>query len=127
MSADNSVRKVLHIIHGFGPGGVETWLRETVNYLYKHPELNLQFDFLLTGGVLGIFDQEIKSLGSRIFYSRYSNKSIFKFRSDFRDILKKNNYFGDGWMQIESSNPDSADVVTNYKHNLNFLKDLFSI
>jgi sugar phosphate isomerase/epimerase len=44
---------------------------------------------------------------------------------EISDYLQKHNYYGDGWMQIESSNPDRADVVTNYKHNLNFLRGLF--
>jgi L-ribulose-5-phosphate 3-epimerase len=44
---------------------------------------------------------------------------------EISDYLKENNYYGDGWMQIESSNPDSGDVVTNYKHNLKFLTELF--
>ena len=44
---------------------------------------------------------------------------------EIRNYLVEKNYYGDGWMQIESSNPDSADVVTNYKHNLKFLQDLF--
>jgi L-ribulose-5-phosphate 3-epimerase len=44
---------------------------------------------------------------------------------EISDYLKEKNYYGDGWMQIESSNPDSADVVTNYKHNLIFLRALF--
>jgi L-ribulose-5-phosphate 3-epimerase len=44
---------------------------------------------------------------------------------EISDYLKEKNYYGDGWMQIESSNPDSGDVVTNYKHNLNFLRQLF--
>lgn len=39
--------------------------------------------------------------------------------------LKEKNYYGDGWMQIESSNPEGADVTTNYKQNLNFLRGLF--
>ena len=42
-----------------------------------------------------------------------------------KDYLVENNYYGDGWMQIESSNPESAGVVTNYKHNLKFLRELF--
>jgi glycosyltransferase involved in cell wall biosynthesis len=83
---------VLHIIHGFGPGGVETWLLESVKYLQSHPELKLRFDFLLTGGVPGIFDEEIRKYGSRIFYVRYSNSSILSFRRKFRAILKENNY-----------------------------------
>lgn len=46
--------------------------------------------------------------------------------NDIRDLLKQMNYEGDGWMQIESSNPEGADVVTNYKHNLKFLRELFN-
>jgi glycosyltransferase involved in cell wall biosynthesis len=92
MSAESSLRKVLHIIHGFGPGGVETWLLEAVKYLQAHPELNLRFDFLLTGGVPGIFDEEIKKCGSNIYYIRYSNSSILSFRRNFRIVLKNNTY-----------------------------------
>ena len=43
-----------------------------------------------------------------------------------RDQLEQMNYTGDGWMQIESSNPEGTDVVTNYKHNLKFLQELFN-
>lgn len=43
-----------------------------------------------------------------------------------RDQLEQMNYTGDGWMQIESSNPETADIVTNYKHNLKFLQDTFN-
>jgi sugar phosphate isomerase/epimerase len=42
-----------------------------------------------------------------------------------RDLLVQLNYAGDGWMQIESSNPESADVVSSYKHNKHFLQELF--
>jgi len=93
MSAEIAAkRKALHIIHGFGPGGVETWLLATVKYLDWHPELNLQFDFLLTGGVPGLFDEEIKSYGSEIYYNRYSNASIRSFGKKFREVLRNNNY-----------------------------------
>ena len=85
-------RKVLHIIHGFGPGGVETWLLSAVKYLYHSPQLNLQFDFLLTGGEPGIYDDEVKQHGSEIFYARYSNRSIFRFRKAFREIMERNKY-----------------------------------
>jgi L-ribulose-5-phosphate 3-epimerase len=44
---------------------------------------------------------------------------------EIRDYLKEHNYYGDGWMQIESSNPETSDVITNYKHNLKFLRELF--
>lgn len=34
-------------------------------------------------------------------------------------------YYGDGWMQIEWSSPEGADIVASYKHNLAFLKKSF--
>lgn len=92
MSVEPAQKKVLHIIHGFGPGGVETWLLDAVKYLHTHPELNLKFDFLLTGGVPGIFDEEIKKYGGHIFYVRYSYSSILSFRRQFREVLTENGY-----------------------------------
>ena len=41
------------------------------------------------------------------------------------DTLLEMDYFGGGWMQIEWANPNGADLVESYKHNLNFLKDIF--
>jgi sugar phosphate isomerase/epimerase len=35
-------------------------------------------------------------------------------------------YYGDGWMQIEGARPDGADIIESYKHNLRFLKNIFS-
>ena len=89
MRAETGIRKVLHIIHGFGPGGVETWLLETVKYLNAHPELKLRFDFLLTGGIPGIFDDEIKKYGSTIYYIRYSYSSILSFRKKVQGGTKE--------------------------------------
>jgi sugar phosphate isomerase/epimerase len=45
-------------------------------------------------------------------------KQIFAYLSD-------NNYYGDGWMQIEWST-DGDDLVGDYKHNLKFLQELFN-
>jgi len=43
-----------------------------------------------------------------------------------RDLLHELNYTGDRWMQIEGSNPENADVVTSYRHNLKYLQVLFN-
>jgi L-ribulose-5-phosphate 3-epimerase len=42
------------------------------------------------------------------------------------NALYDTNYYGDGWMQIEWAQPDGADIVQSYKHNLQFLKNIFS-
>lgn len=85
-------RKVLHILDGFGLGGAETWLMATVKYLKAHPELNLKFDFLVTGGIPRLFDDQIKEQGSRIFYIKYSLKSLPAFRRKLRSVLIENRY-----------------------------------
>lgn len=41
------------------------------------------------------------------------------------DTLKEMDYHGDGWMQIEGAIPKGADIVKSYKHNLQFLQDVF--
>lgn len=43
-----------------------------------------------------------------------------------RDLLYEMNYYGDGWMQIEWAMPAKADIVQSYRHNANFLQQLFS-
>ncbi len=36
-------------------------------------------------------------------------------------------YYGDGWMQIEGARPPGADIITSYRHNLEFLKARFGL
>ena len=129
MSAETDARRVLHIIHGFGPGGVETWLLEAVKYLHVHPELRLKFDFLLTGGVAGIFDEEIKKYGSAIFYVKYSYTSIPSFRKAFRRVLKKNKYiaihnhqdFIAGWHYLLGGNHLPGIRIAHLHNPYNFV------
>ena len=42
------------------------------------------------------------------------------------NLLYEMNYSGDGWMQIEGAMPDKADIIESYRHNLQFLRNLFS-
>ncbi len=117
-------RKVLHIIHGFGPGGVETWLLAAVKYLDANPGLNLQFDFLASGGAPKVFDEEVKRYGSKIFYARYSNKSILSFRKSLRKILSDHNYiavhdhedFISGWHFLLAGKT-LPDIRVSHLHN----------
>ena len=132
MSAEAAAkRKVLHIIHSFGSGGVETWLLSAVKYLKLHPELNLQFDFLVTGGVPAVFDDEIKRNGSEIYYNRYSYSTIRSFRSNFRELLKHNNYiavhdhqdFVSGWHYLLGGRDLPAVRIVHLHNHYNFVRN----
>jgi len=92
MKAMKKQKKALHIIDSFGAGGAETWLLAVAKYLHEHPELNWQFDFLLSGGVPGMFDDEVKKYGCQIFYLKYSFANFFKFRKQFRKVLREQQY-----------------------------------
>lgn len=97
--------KVLHVIDGFGVGGAETWLLNCVRFL-NNSNNNLRLDFLVTSGEQKVYDQEIKGLGSKIHYLKYSLYSGVTFGRKFRKILKENNYdaihshldFVTGWL-----------------------------
>lgn len=90
--SDNPRLKVLHIIHGFGTGGAETWLLEVARYLQRHPELGVRIDFLLTGGEKQHFDDEILRTGARIFYLKYSFRHPFSFRKGLLRVFKEERY-----------------------------------
>ena len=85
--------KILHVLDGFSMGGAETWLLQCVKYLSLHPELNVKFDFLITGGDKKIFDDEITSLGSKIYYHKFSMGNFFNFSIECRRILKLEDYY----------------------------------
>ncbi|MBK8510776.1 MAG: glycosyltransferase [Saprospiraceae bacterium] len=93
MSADTlEPKRILHVIDGFGGGGAETWLLASAKYLKANSCLNMHFDFLATGGQPRVFDEEIKELGCKIFYVKYSYRNFFRFRKQLKAILKENKY-----------------------------------
>ena len=124
-------RKVLHIIDSFGGGGAETWLLASVKYLNQHPELNTQFDFLASGGKAGIYDEEIKQLGSQIFYCKYSLKNFAGFGKAFKKILKENKYtavhnhqdFISGWHFLSAGKCLPFIRISHLHNSLNFVNN----
>jgi glycosyltransferase involved in cell wall biosynthesis len=84
--------KVLQIIDTFGMGGVETWLMELLRYWRRHAVEAPHIDILSVSGNAGIFDDEARSLGARIFYLRYSRSDLSSFTRGFRKILRQGGY-----------------------------------
>jgi glycosyltransferase involved in cell wall biosynthesis len=64
-----------------------------------------QLDFLITSGNRGIFDEEARELGAKIYYLRYGRTRLLRFASQFRRIVRKGQYhaihdhqdFASGW------------------------------
>lgn len=77
--------RVLHILHSMNAGGIESFL---MNVYRRIDRQNVQFDFLLNSSHKGFFDDEIRSLGGRIFCIRHPyypilnhgyNKELYNF------------------------------------------------
>lgn len=82
--------KVLHVLHSLGMGGAETWLMELLRHWSKTGTVEIHF--LATGGVPGVFDQEVKQLGGKVHYLRYGRDNLPNFVRAFRNLLAEESY-----------------------------------
>jgi sugar phosphate isomerase/epimerase len=75
---------------------------------------------------------EFKKLGREMVCELHMKENGFLLGNGTLDwnaignAIYETGYYGDGWMQIEWAKPDDADIVESYKHNLQFLKNIFS-
>jgi glycosyltransferase EpsF len=90
VSAARDPIRVLQVIDTLGMGGAETWLMELLRYWSKIR--TVQMDFLLTSGREGIFDQEARRLGAKLYYVKYSQSNVALFVREFRRILCAGRY-----------------------------------
>lgn len=82
--------RVLQVVSLLGMGGAETWLMELLKYWQKTG--GVQMDLLLTSGQRGIFDDEARLLGARLFYVPYRRSDLPAFVREFRRILREGRY-----------------------------------
>jgi len=83
----------LHVVSSLGIGGAETWLLRLQRHWsaaidYDSPEI----DFLVTGGEVSVLDDELRTLGSRVFYLDLRRGKIFRFVKELRQVLRNSNY-----------------------------------
>lgn len=116
--------RILHIVGTMNRGGAETLLME----LYRHIDRNkVQFDFLIYNysGKPGAFDEEILSLGGKIFETKqrfYRNpfafihelKEFFKTHSEYR-IVHSHQYAMSGYM-LWAAKKTSQPVTIAHSH-----------
>lgn len=113
--------RVLHIFGALNPGGVET----LVMNLYRNIDREkIQFDFALTEGKKSLFDDEVLSLGGRIFYfntnkSRMQNLSeIFENNGPFA-VIHSHVYFYSGAV-LRNAKKHNIPVRIAHAHNTSF-------
>ncbi|RCW53388.1 glycosyltransferase family 1 protein [Halanaerobium sp. ST460_2HS_T2] len=83
----NKPVRVLHIVSVMDHGGIENLLMNIYRNMDKE---KVQFDFLVTRKDKGIFDEEIKKMGGKIYnISHISQKGYFKYRKKVDEFFKE--------------------------------------
>lgn len=113
--------RVLHIFGALNPGGVETLVMNIFRCIDRE---KVQFDFALTQGKKSFFDDEVLSLGGRIFYfdagkSMQENLSeIFETKGPFR-VMHSHVYFYSG-LVLRNAKKHNIPVRIAHAHNTSF-------
>ncbi len=97
--------KVLQVIGSLNYGGIESVI---MNYYRNIDREKVQFDFITTSAG-GRFEDEIRSLGGKIFYLPSKSKHPFKYMRGLEKIIRENNY------DIVHSNTNSASAYLDLK------------
>ena len=113
--------RVLHIFGALNPGGVELLVMNIYRCIDRE---KIQFDFALTNGVKSFFDDEVLSLGGRIFYfdkskSMMRNLSqIFETKGPFK-VMHSHLYFYSGAI-LRNAKKHNIPVRIAHAHNTSF-------
>lgn len=81
--------RVLQIMGIVCGGGVEAVI---MNYYRNIDRTKIQFDFVIDGYKKSLLDEEIVSLGGKVYKVEPYNKNIFKYIYQIYKIVKQNNY-----------------------------------
>lgn len=113
--------RVLHIFGALNPGGVETLVMNIYRCIDRE---KVQFDFALTQGEKSFFDDEVLSLGGRIFYFDQSKSmqqnltEIFETKGPFK-VMHSHVYFYSG-LVLRNAKKHNIPVRIAHAHNTSF-------
>lgn len=82
--------RVLYIVGGrLNYGGIETFI---MNYYRNLDKSKVQIDFIVNGYEKGVFDEEIKSMGGKIYNVPQRGKHFFRHKKEIKKIIKARKY-----------------------------------
>lgn len=82
--------RVLHIVTTMNRGGLETMI---MNYYRNIDRSKVQFDFLVHRNQESDYDQEILSLGGKIYRINHLNPFSFKYRKELKQFFKNHSEY----------------------------------
>ena len=126
--------RVLHSVSNMARAGIETML---MNYYREIDRDQIQFDFLANKPVPGEYDEEIRSMGGRVFVSPGLNPLHFpRYRRYVADLLRDNpdirivhahneamGYYAlksakDAGMRVRIAHAHNTQIIHDYKYPL---------
>ena len=129
--------RVLHSVSNMARAGIETML---MNYYRQIDRSQLQFDFLANKPVPGEYDEEIRSMGGRVFVSPGLNPLHYpRYRRYVADLLRENpdikivhahneamGYYAlksakDAGLRIRIAHAHNTQIIRDYKYPLKLI------
>ncbi len=121
--------RVLHSVSNMGRAGIETML---MNYYREMDRDRIQFDFLANKPVPGEYDEEIRSLGGRVFVSPGLNPVHYpRYRRYVLDLLQENRDIrivhahneAMGYYALQSAKEAGIRIRIAHAHNTRIIRD----
>ena len=121
--------RVLHSVSNMARAGIETML---MNYYREIDRSQIQFDFLANKPAPGEYDEEIRSMGGRVFISPGLNPLHFpRYRRYVADLLRENpdirivhaHNEAMGYYALQSAKDAGLRVRIAHAHNTRIIRD----
>lgn len=121
--------RIAHSVSNMDRAGIETML---MNYYRRVDTERFQFDFIVNKKVPGHYDEEIRSMGGRIFQSPGLNPIVFPQYMDFiKDMVQNNPEIGIlhahneamGWYALHGAKLAGLRVRIAHAHNTSIIRD----
>ena len=114
--------RVLHILQRMEAGGTQALLMNIYRNIDRE---KVQFDFLVMYPEKYFYDDEIVSMGGKIYYSNVrKNKNIFKFQNQLKKLIKENGYnivhvhtYSIGYFALRTAKKCGVPVRIAHSHN----------
>lgn len=121
--------RILHVLQRMEAGGTQALL---MNIYRNIDRSKVQFDFLVEYPSKQFYDDEIISLGGKIYYTNVRNDyNILKFEHQLKKILKENNYniihvhaYTIGYFVLKTAKKCGVPVRIAHSHSNNMTNDL---
>lgn len=87
--------RLLQVFGNLGTGGAETWLIAMLRHLKaieSELPVRISMHIFITNGIRSDFDDEAELLGATLHYSKFSRRTLFRFVSDWRQVLSRNKF-----------------------------------